>query len=124
MNNIDLSNLNPTWDEERKAVFIPIINKYLDAKHSETEMTWDYAMEYAKQAGKELPSQHEMFALLFFKDEINKILDAHGGDFLNEYAWTSSEIPAGMVSLVNFNTGSICFFRKTDYNYAYTIANV
>lgn len=104
---LDLSNLNPTWDEERKAVFIPIINKYLDAKHSEKEMTWDEAMAYAKKAGKELPSQHEMFAILFFKDEINAILEEHGGDLLTEWAWASSEYSAYGAWVVTFNNGYV-----------------
>lgn len=110
----DLSNLNPTWDEERKAVFIPIINKYLDAKRSAKEMTWDEAMAYAKKAGKELPSQHEMFAILFFKDEINAILDEHGGDLLTEWAWASTELSAYSAWLVYFNYGYVYAGGKSD----------
>lgn len=109
---IDLSNLNPTWDEERQAVFIPIINKYLDAKHSEKEMTWDEAMAYAKKAGKELPSQHEMFAILFFKDEINAILKEHGGDFLTEWAWASTEGSAYYAWGVYFGNGHVVAYSK------------
>ena len=110
----DLSNLNPTWDEERKAVFIPIINKYLDAKHSEKEMTWGEAMAYAKKAGKELPSQHEMFAILFFKDEINAILEEHGGDLLTEWAWASTEYSALYAWYVFFNIGTVPLTNKSD----------
>ena len=108
----DLSNLNPTWDEGRKAVFIPIINKYLDAKHSEKEMTWDEAMAYAKKAGKELPSKHEMFAILFFKDEINAILEEHGGDLLTEWAWASTEGSAYLAWTVGFNSGYVTYAGK------------
>ena len=112
----DLSNLNPIWDEERKAVFIPIINKYLDAKHSETDMTWDYAMEYAKNAGKELPSQYEMFAILFFKDEINAILKEQGGDLLTEWAWASTEDSAYYAWFVNFLYGYVYSDSKGNHS--------
>lgn len=120
----DLSNLNPTWDEERKAVFIPIINKYLDAKHSEKEMTWDEAMAYAKKAGKELPSQHEMFAILFFKDEINAILKEHGGDLLTEWAWASTEYSAYRAWGVYFNSGYVSNYYKYYYVYVRAVAAI
>lgn len=121
---IDLSNLNPTWDEERKAVFIPIINKYLDAKHSEKEMTWDEAMAYAKKAGKELPSQHEMFAILFFKDEINAILKEHGGDLLTEWAWASTEFSASYAWVVLFNIGYVGYAYKYVSRYVRAVAAI
>ena len=120
----DLSNLNPTWDEERKAVFIPIINKYLDAKHSAKEMTWDEAMTYAKKAGKELPSQHEMFAILFFKDEINAILEEHGGDLLTEWAWASTEYSAYNAWIVYFNNGYVYADFKYSYLYVRAVAAI
>ena len=120
----DLSNLNPTWDEERKAVFIPIINKYLDAKRSEKEMTWDEAMAYAKKAGKELPSQHEMFAILFFKDEINAILEEHGGDLLNEWAWASTEFSANVAWLVYFGGGYVSIAGKCNTYYVRAVAAI
>lgn len=120
----DLSNLNPTWDEERKAVFIPIINKYLDAKHSEKEMTWDEAMAYAKKAGKELPSQHEMFAILFFKDEINAILKEHGGDLLTEWAWASTEHSAYLAWFVYFNNGYVHNNIKSNDYYVRAVAAI
>ena len=120
----DLSNLNPTWDEERQAVFIPIINKYLDAKHSEKEMTWDEAMAYAKKAGKELPSQHEMFAILFFKDKINEILEEHGGDLLTEWAWASTEYSANIAWVVNFVDGYVLTTIKYFSYYVRAVAAI
>ncbi len=121
----DLSNLNPTWDEERKAVYVPIIGKYLDAKHSEKEMTWDEAMAYAKKAGKELPSKHEMFAILFFKDEINAILSEHDGDLLEEWAWSSSENSAYNAWLVYFGNGSVYYNLKYNgYGYVRAVAAI
>ena len=120
----DLSNLNPTWDEERKAVFIPIINKYLDAKRSAKEMTWDEAMAYAKKAGKELPSQHEMFAILFYKDEINAILEEHGGDLLTEWAWASTENSANIAWYVYFGNGYVNPYRKYGSNSVRAVAAI
>lgn len=120
----EVSNLNPTWDEERKAVFIPIINKYLDAKHSEKEMAWDEAMAYAKKAGKELPSKHEMFAILFFKDEINAILEEHGGDLLTEWAWASTEYSASYAWGVYFNNGNVLNTGKYNFGYVRAVAAI
>lgn len=115
MSEINFSNLNPSWDEERKAVFIPIINKYIDFKNSEKEMKWDEAMAYAKKAGKELPSLHDMFAILFFKDEIGAILKEHSGDFLGGWAWTSTEDGIGHVWLVNFDGESLPVCNKRSF---------
>ena len=120
----DFSNLNPTWDEEREAVFIPIINKYLDAKRSAKEMTWDEAMAYAKKAGKELPSKHEMFAILFFKDEINAILEEHGGDLLTEWAWASTEYSAFIAWFVYFSNGYVTDSYKYDNGYVRAVAAI
>ena len=119
-----LSNLNPTWDEERKAVFIPIINKYLDAKRSAKEMTWDEAIAYVKKAGKEPPSQHEMFAILFFKDEINAILEEHGGDLLTEWAWSSSEYSANLAWIVYFYNGVVYVNGKYYVGYVRAVAAI
>ncbi len=121
---LDLTNLAPSWSEERKAVYVPIIGKYLDAKRSEKEMTWDEAMAYAKKAGKELPSKHEMFAILFFKDEINAILSEHDGDLLEEWAWSSSEYSAYYAWYVYFTNGGVFGSHKYGTNCVRAVAAI
>ena len=105
--------LVPYWDEERQAVFVPVINKFVDAKRlTEDEVTWEKGMELAKNAGKELPSQHDMFALLLFKDEINTIIEEHDGDILEGWEWASSECNAGNAWLVGFSNGTVSVSGK------------
>lgn len=105
--------LVPYWDEERQAVFVPVINKFVDAKRlTEDEVTWEKGMELAKNAGKELPSQHDMFALLLFKDEINAIIEEHDGDILEGWEWASSEFSANYAWSVHFGGGYVDYDGK------------
>lgn len=83
-------------------------------------------MAYAKKAGKELPSKHEMFAILFFKDEINSILKEHGGDLLTEWAWASTEYSANNAWGVHFDGGYVGydFFYKFFNSYVRAVAAI
>lgn len=112
--------LDPSWDEERQAVYIPIINKYLDAKHSEKEMRWFEAVEYAAESDKGLPGIHETFAILSYKDKINVILQEHGGDILNEVVWISASIASFLC--VDFYDNGIGCVPSSDFCYVRLIA--
>lgn len=117
--------LVPYWDEERQAVFVPVINKFVDAKRlTEEEVTWNEGMELAKKAGKELPSQHDMFALLLFKDEINAIIEEHGGDILEGWEWASSEYGAYYAWGVYFSNGVVSYVNKYLYYYVRAVAAI
>lgn len=117
--------LVPYWDEERQAVFVPVINKFVDAKRlTEDEVTWEKGMELAKNAGKELPSQHDMFALLLFKDEINAIIEEHDGDILEGWEWASSEFTASFAWTVNFSGGHVNLNGKCTYLYVRAVAAI
>ena len=103
----------PYWDENRKAVFVPIINKFLDAKNlCEEEKNWNDAMELAKKNGKSLPSRKEMLILAYFEDEINAILEANGGDKLNGWYWASSEYYSTGALDVHFSNGNFRYSAK------------
>lgn len=115
--------LKPYWDGKRQAVFVPVINKFLDAKRlTDEEVEWEEGMKLAKEAGKELPSQHDMFALLLFKDEINAIISVHGGDILEDWEWSSSECSAYYAWGVGFYDGYVNAGGKYNGYYVRAVA--
>lgn len=101
-----LDSIAPYWDEERKGVVIPIIGKVLHAKCL-GESDWEEAKKLAKEAGGELFSKKEGYILAYYKDEINELLEAHGGDNLEGWNWCSSENSAKPAWYVYFNDGNI-----------------
>lgn len=85
-----LDSIAPYWDEERKGVVIPLIGKVLHAK-SLGAAYWEDAKKRAKKAGGELFSKKEGYILAYYKDEINELLEAHGGDKLEGWNWCRSD---------------------------------
>lgn len=97
----------PYWDEERrKGVVIPLIGKVLHAKCL-GEADWKGAKKLAKEAGGELFSKKEGYILAYYKDEINELLEAHGGDKLEGCYWCSSEYSELNAWVVYFYDGGI-----------------
>lgn len=108
-----LDSIAPYWDEERKGVVIPLIGKVLHAKCL-GEADWEGAKKLAKEAGGELFSKKEGYILAYYKDEINELLEAHGGDKLEGRNWCSSGDSALYAWYVNFldsyiNAGNKCY---------------
>ena len=101
-----LDSIAPYWDEERKGVVIPLIGKVLHAKCL-GEADWEGAKKLAKEAGRELFSKKEGYIIAYCKDEINELLEAHGGDKLEGWNWCSSEHSALYAWFVHFNAGSV-----------------
>ena len=100
-----LDSIAPYWDEERKGVVIPLIGKVLHAKCL-GEADWEGAKKLAKEAGGELFSKKEGYILAYYKDEINELLEAHGGDKLSEsLSWLSSEDSKAYAWYINFYGG-------------------
>ena len=114
-----LDSIAPYWDEERKGVVVPLIGKVLHAKCL-GETDWEGANILAKKAGGELFSKKEGYILAYYKDEINELLEAHGGDKLTGWNWCSSEYSAVSAWNVNFNDGAIC--PKGKYGIGYVRA--
>ena len=100
-----LDSIAPYWDEERKGVVIPLIGKVLHAKCL-GEADWEGAKKLAKEAGGELFSKKEGYILAYYKDEINELLEAHGGDKLSEsLCWLSSDDSKAYAWYINFYGG-------------------
>ena len=85
-----LDSIAPYWDEERNGVVVPLIGKVLHAKCL-GKADWEGAKKLAEKAGGELFSKKEGYILAYYKDEINELLEAHGGDKLEGWNWCSSE---------------------------------
>ena len=101
-----LDSIAPYWDEERKGVVIPLIGKVLHA-NCLGKANWKEAKKLAKEAGEELFSKKEGYILAYYKDEINELLEAHGGDKLEGLNWCSSENSELYAWYVNFSSGYI-----------------
>ena len=101
-----LDSIAPYWDEERKGVVMPLIGKVLHAKCL-GEADWEGAKKLAKEAGGELFSKKEGYILAYYKDEINELLEAHGGDKLKGWNWCSSEDSALGAWYVSFGDGYV-----------------
>ena len=114
-----LDSIAPYWDEERQGVVIPLIGKVLHAKCL-GEADWEGAKKLAKKAGGELFSKKEGYILAYYKDEINELLEAHGGDKLEGWNWCSSEYSALFAWLVHFSGGRVNSYGK--YNTSYVRA--
>ena len=106
-----LDSIAPYWDEERKGVVIPLIGKVLHAKCL-GEADWEGAKKLAKEAGGELFSKKEGYILAYYKDEINELLEAHGGDKLEGWNWCSSEFSALNAWYVLFSIGAVGTYLK------------
>lgn len=116
-----LDSIAPYWDEKRKGVAIPLIGKVLHAKCL-GNASWKGAKKLAKKAGGELFSQKEGYILAYYKDEINELLKAHGGDKLEDWNWCSSEESAAYAWFVAFDSGSIGFLLKCISNYVRAVS--
>ena len=106
-----LDSTAPYWDEERKGVVIPLIGKVLHSKCL-GEADWEGAKKLAKEAGGELFSKKEGYILAYYKDEINELLEAHGGDKLEGWNWCSSENSALGAWGVGFSNGVVYYYIK------------
>ena len=106
-----LDSIAPYWDDERRGVVIPLIGKILHAKCL-GESDWEGAKKLAKEAGGELFSKKEGYILAYYKDEINELLEAHGGDKLEGWNWCSSEYSALPAGPVNFTDGYVGYSIK------------
>lgn len=116
-----LDSIAPYWDEERQGVVIPLIGKVLQAKCL-GEADWEGAKKLAKKAGGELFSKKEGYILAYYKDEINELLEAHGGDKLEGWNWCSSEYSELNAWNVNFSDGYVHYVSKYGTNYVRAVS--
>lgn len=102
----------PIWDKEYGGVYIPLLNIILQPKNLLDEEggryhAWEKAMSLAEKAGGRLFTRDEANVLLWQKEAINAILEAHGGDPLSSYFWSSSEYNEPLAWYVNFSSGYV-----------------
>ena len=116
-----LYSIAPYWDEERQGVAIPLIGKVLHAKCL-GEADWEGAKKLANEAGGELFSKKEGYILAYNKDEINELLEAHGGDKLKGWNWCSSENSVLSARSVNFNDGYVYYASKCYTGYVRAVS--
>lgn len=83
------------------------------------QMTWNEAMEWAKENNKHIPSIDELTLAYLHKDEINAALEANGGKPLKEddYYWSSSECNSGSSWILTMTNGYRTNYSKSDYFY-------
>ncbi len=116
-----LDSIAPYWDEERKGVAIPLIGKVLHAKCI-GEADWEGAKKLANKAGGELFSKKEGYILAYYKDEINELLEEHGGDKLEGWTWCSSEESALSAWNINFYHGYVNNVPKINIAYVRAVS--
>lgn len=102
----------PTWDEEHGGVYVPLLNIILQPKNLVSAgggryHEWAEANQLAKAAGGRLFTKDEAYILLWQKDAINAILEAHDGDPLSSYFWSSSEYNEYYAWYVYFSSGYV-----------------
>lgn len=110
----------PYWDEEL-GVVLPALRKYLFPK-SLGEMTWEKGMKAAENAGGKMFDKREAYYLLYWEDEINRILKEHGGDILQGLTWTSLEGSATNAWYVGFSSGYLYVSYKYGTNQVRALA--
>lgn len=103
--------ITPVWVEER-GVFVPLLKTIIQPKDLLGEEggryhEWKGANALAKTAGARLFTRDEAYVLLWQKDAINALLEAHGGDALSGIFWTSSEYNETGSWAVDFSTGFV-----------------
>jgi len=97
---------------EGKGIYVPVVGKYLAMEDSfdGEEVTW----YKAKEAGINAPTRDEWYIILFFKDEINRLLRENGGEELNKWYWTSTEYSEVNAWAVYASNGNV--YLNTKYN--------
>lgn len=118
-----LDSIAPYWDEERRGVVIPLIGKVLHAKCL-GEADWEGSKKLAKKVGGELFSKKEGYILAYYKDEINELLEAHGGDNLEGWNWCSSENSELSAWNIDFGDGDIGTLSKSNTYYVRAVSEL
>lgn len=108
----------PTWDEEHGGVYVPLLNIILQPKNLVSAdggryHEWAKANQLAKAAGGRLFTKDEAHILLWQKDAINAILEAHDGDPLSSGFWSSSECLETYAWYVYFSSGYVLSYSKS-----------
>ncbi len=109
-NNRNECNLRPSFIEGR-GVLVPVINKVIDLKDAYDGK----GVLWSKAKGK-TATRNEWYIILYWMDEINKLLEEHGGEPLRGWYWTDTEYQynAPDAWYVNLLYGHVTSSAKTD----------
>ena len=92
-----------------RGIGVPIINKVVALKdaYDGKEVEWEKAVK----AGA--PTRDDWYIILYFKKEINRLLDENGGDPIrDDYYWSSTEYNTGNAWYVYFLSGLVTYTYK------------
>ena len=106
---------------EGKGIYVPIVGVYVQMEDIDIEgeywLDWYTAKQAAEQIGSRLPTLRELRIIHFFKEEINALLKAHGGQPFAERAyWSSTEYSAAYAWYLNFSSGLANIITKATYH--------
>lgn len=93
-----------------RGIGVPIINKVVALKdaYDGKEVEWEKAVK----AGA--PTRDEWYIILYFKKQINRLLDENGGDPIrDDYYWSSTEYSTTYAWIVYFSSGFVTYNYKS-----------
>ena len=111
----DFGSYSPYWDDERGGVVVPLLGIVLDARNIADDESWDTARALCAAAGQRMFTKKEAYVLMWQKDQINALLEAHHGDLLDGWFWTDTEYEKYSATgawCVYFGTGVFDFSSK------------
>ncbi len=62
--------------------------------------------------------------MFYFKDEINALLEEHGGDKLEDWYWASTEYYSFIAWFMDFSNGYCNIYAKSSSNYVRAVAAI
>lgn len=92
---------------------------WCDLHNAPNRMNWEDAQDYCKKQGGTLPDIDVLTWVFLNKNEINKGLEANGGDGFSEddYYWSSSEYSSIYSWLLDMDSGFRAVTKKTSNGY-------
>lgn len=93
------------WGEkpaEGVLLFTEYVGIIIDAKGQINKMTWDEAMSIAKEKWKMIPDNHEWIEIASHFEEIKKVISQIGGDKIDGWFWSSSQLAESIAWNYNF----------------------
>lgn len=100
--------ISPFWSEVQDGVVLPTLGKVIPRMAPERrECSWNEAMADAAAVGLALPSREELQYMYKYRDHINALLVAHGGNRLprNKYFWSRTEGNQQTAWFIEFGSG-------------------
>lgn len=92
-----------------KGIYVPVVGKYLamQDRFNRAEVDWDNAVKGGA------PTRDEWYIILFFRDEINRLLRENCGKELGKWYWTSTESTQSYAWSVGASDGNVYLFNKS-----------